>query len=190
MNYIYNIYLNFNKVYYDYYEWNDKDNIKLIKKIPIIKTNTKDFKKIISNYIRINNKLNIKNYFIITDSKNAYAIKIDKEGYTKEISSFNFDDEYNILKFSKTIKDTNMEYSIISSRNYILDTRKEQYIKKYLLKKIKNISIDTLKYIYYDIYNIQSNDYKYMKNRLITDIKNNSINNTHIFNTLNPISTN
>ena len=73
MNYIYNIYLNFNKNYYDYYEWNDNDNIILVKKIPIIKTNTNDFKNIISNYIKINNKdkLSIKNYFIITDSKNA-----------------------------------------------------------------------------------------------------------------------
>lgn len=32
MNYIYNIHLNFNKMYFDFYEWNDNDEIIHIKK--------------------------------------------------------------------------------------------------------------------------------------------------------------
>ena len=35
MNYIYDIVLNFNKEYYSFYEWNRKDNIINVKKIPL-----------------------------------------------------------------------------------------------------------------------------------------------------------
>ena len=34
MNFIYDIVLNFNKDYYDFFEWNKKDSVINIKKIP------------------------------------------------------------------------------------------------------------------------------------------------------------
>ena len=37
MNYIYDILLNFQNEYYDFFEWNTNDQITHIKKIPIIK---------------------------------------------------------------------------------------------------------------------------------------------------------
>ena len=36
MNYIYDILLNFNDMLYDFYDWNVKDNILHIRKIPLI----------------------------------------------------------------------------------------------------------------------------------------------------------
>ena len=36
MNYIYDIVLNFNKEYYNFFEWNKRDNIVNVKKIPLI----------------------------------------------------------------------------------------------------------------------------------------------------------
>ena len=35
MNYIYDIVLNFNKEYYNFFEWNKRDNIVNVKKIPL-----------------------------------------------------------------------------------------------------------------------------------------------------------
>ena len=56
MNYIYDIYLNFNKTYYDFYEWNNNDKVMHIKKIPLFKVSTSNLKKMI---------LKIKQIFII-----------------------------------------------------------------------------------------------------------------------------
>ena len=203
MNYIYNIYLNFTRTYYDFYEWSDNDNIISIKKIPIIKINTNDFKNIISNYIKISNKdfnsiknktetknSNYKNCFIVTDSKNVYALNVDNKGYTKELSTFNLDDEYNILEYSKSIKETSIDYKIVNHRNYKLETRYEIYKKNYLLKIINKLPLDTIKYIYYDCFNMTSDNYVLMKDVLIKEIKNNTQKSNQIFNILNLISTN
>ena len=47
MNYIYDIFLNFNDILYDIYEWNRNDNIIHIRKIPLFKVD----KKIMSDFI-------------------------------------------------------------------------------------------------------------------------------------------
>ena len=37
MNYTYDILANFNETYYEFFEWNNKDELTHIKKLPIIK---------------------------------------------------------------------------------------------------------------------------------------------------------
>ena len=49
MEYIYDIVLNFNDCYYEFYEWNTDDNIKHIKKICSIKVSDDTIKDIIEN---------------------------------------------------------------------------------------------------------------------------------------------
>lgn len=194
MNYIYNIYLNFNKEYYDFYDWNDTDNIKLINKIPIIKIDTNKFIEIISNNIRIDNTLYNKiynkdnTYLIITDSRNIIALKFNDNRESTMISSFNLDDEYQILNKSKKYKNYNIEYTILNKRNYIYETR-DTYVKnKYLLNNINKLSYDTLKYIYYECFNKEEKKY----NRMLKEIKHKILNNdiicNKIYEILNPIS--
>ena len=43
MNYIYDIVLNFNKLYYDFYEWKESDNLLNFRKIPLFKIDDKDY---------------------------------------------------------------------------------------------------------------------------------------------------
>ena len=67
MNYIYDILLNYNEYLYDFYDWNEEDNISHIRKIPLYKINKKtmeDLKKFnISFYVndisKIKNKTEI-----------------------------------------------------------------------------------------------------------------------------------
>ena len=40
MTYIYDIVLNFNTLFYEFFEWEDKDKITIIKKIPVIKVDS------------------------------------------------------------------------------------------------------------------------------------------------------
>ena len=57
MNYIYDIILNFNEQIYDFYEWNKSDNLTHIRKIPLIRINSKDLYNIENNNIRFNEEL-------------------------------------------------------------------------------------------------------------------------------------
>lgn len=205
MNYIYNIHLNFNKMYFDFYEWNDNDDIIHIKKIPIIRTNTNTFKTIISHKIKLNQKdleniekkteISNKDYklngLIITDTKNVIALKFDYYGNKTMMSSFSLEDEYNILHNSNKLKETNINYKIIRKNNYIFETRQEIDQKEYLLKNISILPFDTLKYIYYECFDKEENDHKTMKRNIINQIQqNNFILNNKIYNILKPISTN
>ena len=52
MNYIYDIYLNFNNIPYDFFEWNKNDNLIHLKKIPIYKVKTEVFNLMYSNNIK------------------------------------------------------------------------------------------------------------------------------------------
>ena len=202
MNYIYNIYLNFNKIYYDFYEWNDNDNIENIKKIPILKISTKDFKNIVSNNIKISDNLynQLKNKtetmnnnmtsIIFTDSKNISAIKFNNNKISTKISSFVLEDEYSILEKSKKLKEVKIEYKILNKKIYLTTTRKENNKKKYILNNIKKLSIDTLIYIYFDCYNKEENNTKIIINNILKEINNNNINICDkIYKILKPIST-
>ena len=52
MNYIYNIALNFQKNFVDFFEWNLNDNIIYINKIPIFKVSNYDFNNIKNMYVQ------------------------------------------------------------------------------------------------------------------------------------------
>ncbi len=205
MNYIFNIHLNFNKMYFDFYEWNDNDEILNIKKIPIVRTDSNTFKTMISNKIKLEQKelnnidkkteLSNKDFklngLIITDNKNVIALKFDHYGNKVMMSSFNLEDEYNILHNSNKLKEQKIEFKILHKNNYIFETRQEVSQKEYLLKTIATLPFDTLKYIYYECFNKEENNHQTMKKNIIKQIhQNNFILNNKIYNILKPISTN
>lgn len=200
MNYIYNIYLNFNKECYEFFEWKKEDNILNIKKIPIIKVNTDIFKEIISNTIILNNKdfelIKNKaectnkvyiNAFIITDSKNVFALKFNNKRTKVMISTFNLNDEYNILNISKKIKEADIKYKIIGNNRIITNTRDELEQKKYILNIIDKLSFDTINYIYYDCFNKRNDNHKLMIKEIINTINNDIEICNKIYSILKPI---
>ena len=50
MNYYYDIVVNFQDTNYMFYDWNEKDNIEFIKKIPIFQVTTNTLKDFIKLY--------------------------------------------------------------------------------------------------------------------------------------------
>ena len=55
MNYIYDIVLNFNSNYYEFYEWNKNDNIINVRKIPVFKVDNQTYYDFKFNDIIVNN---------------------------------------------------------------------------------------------------------------------------------------
>lgn len=156
MSYIYDIILNFQKNYYEFYEWNDEDEITHIKKIPIFKTTTIDFQTIKKDTIKfsekfletINNKTEkfkknyqtkIKYCFLLSDGKEVIAIKLNKEGLTTQKSSLLIDESEDILNILKLTKGTILNYKIIQQKTIEnFQTRHETEKKQEILKLLEN----------------------------------------------------
>ena len=77
MIYIYDIILNFNSVFYEFYEWDSKDNLTFIRKIPLVKVDTNFINDILTKKVVIDDPivLEITNKCEITSCKKANKIK-------------------------------------------------------------------------------------------------------------------
>lgn len=188
MTYIYDILLNLSKELIEFFEWEDSDNIKYVKKIAVFKTSSKVIKDIIFNEIIFDNNFTktIPKYemngmksagslCLLTDGLLVIGLLI-KESKPVLISRLLLDEEFEVLELANNLENTNIEYKIISekpkSKNFL--TRKEKTIKNRLnleidkLYEIKNE--EKLIYLYYEFTNLECNNidyiYKYIKDSL------------------------
>ena len=199
MNYVYDIILNFSdSFFYDFYEWDVNDNIINLKKVPIIKVNKNTIYDFINYKIKIdknflstiNNKTiflkkdkNKYNYIcILSDGKKSIGICFYKNGFVLYKSAMLLDEEDEVNKMISNQKEININYKKYEyNSNKILrcDIKRKKEIIKELNREYKNKEYDKLKYIYYEIYNKQSNDIESIYNTLINNINDylNKINN-------------
>ena len=100
MSYIYDIILNFNCDYYDFYEWKKDDTIYHIKRINLIRVDSITYNNIYDNIVTFTNNIfllsifnkceyytnraidTINYAFIITDSYRLLGIMLDNNGKT------------------------------------------------------------------------------------------------------------
>ena len=154
MKYIYDVDLNFNNDYYDFYEWNSNDKIINAKRIPIYRVSKEDYLSIKYNNVIINNKL--PNMILITNTLEVMGIII-KEGKVIKRSSLLIDEEDEILDSIKDIKITKIDFKRNNYKKRIIVSRNKREKKKYIdlfFKKIdKNNDEYLLRYIYYDLFN-------------------------------------
>jgi len=143
MNYIYDILLNFQKEFYDFYEWNQDDEIIHIRKIPLFYINSKDYYTIKNSTVsfdkefcnKIHNrterfkKINVAllNYvFLISDGKETIALKLGKNGVVTHKSSLLIDENEEISEMAQDLKLYNLDYKIIKSSEISFNTRFEK----------------------------------------------------------------
>ena len=178
MDYIYDIVLNFREKYYDFYEWHKNDKLINIKKVPIYKISTKDYLNIKNNEVTIykdslpkQNKI-----FLITSGIEVMGILIDDNGKVLKKSSLIFEESDDILSDQDEIKTIGIKYHIdsLNKIKYIsrVNEEKMKYLTNYFnhLDKIKDEYF--LKYLYYDIYNIEENNIDIIYDNLLKLSKN------------------
>lgn len=183
MNFVYDILVNFKYPIIDFYEWNKKDNIENIKKIPLCKIDTTDLKQMKMHKFKLedisiikkgtklfNNKKKLYNAVIFTDTKEALAFNFDDNGLCIGKSFLLFDEESEILDSSNLLEKVSIKYKIISSDKLdFFRTRKEVYITKYLLNELDKIKdMDKFNYICYECFDELNN---LTKKRLLDMIK-------------------
>lgn len=179
MDYIYDIVLNFQDRYYDFYEWYPTDRIINIKKIPIYKITTKDYLNI-KKYLVILDKNTLpkqSKIYLLTNGVELMGILLDNEGKVIKISSLLFDESDDILKDKDSIKLIPIKYTILKKRNTKIISRhnieKKTYINKYLnnLDLLKDEYL--IKYLYYDIYGTEEEDTSKIYHQLLSLSKDN-----------------
>lgn len=203
MIYIYDIILNLNEKLIEFFEWEENDNIKYIRKIPLFKINSKTIKHILNKEIKVSNELidkikyktdfnenidieNYKNITLFCDNKIVIGVLFNEENKIDLISRLLLDEEQEILDFSSRIKEQEINYNVIKNekqnQNNTL-TRKEQEIKIELEQEInilyKENKVDKLNYYFYEYYGKIINDKETVFKKLIESI-NNNFNDKHI----------
>lgn len=180
MLYVYDIVLNFHDNFYEFYEWRKEDILYHIKKICLIRVNSKCFNEIYDNKVVFDSEFllsifnkceyylnrktdNLAYAFLLTDSYRVIAISLDQNGKIAKYSSLLLDEEEEILNLCHKLGDTNLEYQIINKREKSeFHTREEKNIIKYIQDDIlldyKKKNISKLQYLFYEYFNQQSDD--------------------------------
>lgn len=180
MSYIYDILLNFQDSYYDFYEWNNEDKIIHIKKIPIIKITEKDFRTIKNSDIVFNDTfleiihhktqifkkydVNVSsNMCILCDDKEVIGLKINKKGLVIGKSSLLLDESDEVLELTSNSPYQNIEYTSSNYQdNVLFQTRYEIVQSKNIIDKLNNLfknkEFDKLKYLFFECFNYKENN--------------------------------
>ena len=195
MTYIYDILLNFNNEFYEFYEWEKGDYIYHIKKIPIIKVETnimellftkkikftKNFGNIINYKVELfgNKKNKLKYACLFTDGYKVLGVLLNENLEIDKKSDLLLDEANDAINISSRSNFISLEYTIVGNNKYnFILTRQEKNIKKYLEEELKNIykkkEDNKLKYIYFEYFNKNIdntiNAYKELKNSLKDEV--------------------
>lgn len=176
MNYTYDIYINFQNSFFDFYEWNKNDKIIYIKKIPIFRVSSKTLHNLKNNKIivdesfikKIENKTKIvkdkqlKYCAIISDEKDIVGINFTKNGINRQKSSIRIEDQEKIINTIKKQKINTIKYKTIIKNKITFQTRLEKTNENILLKKINNIHKNNknqiINYIYLECFGKKEKD--------------------------------
>lgn len=195
MNYIYDIVLNFNNNYYDFFEWKKNDKIINVKKIPVFKVSDGDIYSFKYNDVKVdkeflnricdlttfyNRKSNYKYMCLLSNSNESIGVLFDDDGNLLKRSSMILDEEdevneevcmNDITKF-KYLKNIHKDISFVSR----IDNDKRNYLLSYINKLDANLDSCLLKYIYYDYFELDESDSKKIKDVLLNSLINDEIN--------------
>lgn len=187
MNYVYDILLNFHEKFYDFYDWNVRDLIDHMRKIPIFKISKNVLDDFLNYDIQIENTFldkiqdktelffgrkikNISYAFLLTDGKKVVGFKLKDSKLL--ISDLLLDEEEVALEMVPLLNETKILYSkknVFHKQNF--NTRKEMDLEKKLkqaLIYLKNEpNIERLKYIYYECFNQKEEK----KEKIIKDLE-------------------
>lgn len=189
MNYIYDIIINLNQQYYDFFEWNQNDTVYHIRKIPIIKIAPKDYLNIVSKNFLVDRKFidaiknktdvftnlddKLKYCCLFTDGNDAIAISFDENGKSALKSDLLIEESLDILEIALHLKNNHFEYTLIDGESKpVFLTRNTVKMRYKILKKIESISKEDnsiLKYLYYECFNEEETE----RHKILEKIKNN-----------------
>jgi hypothetical protein len=190
MNYIYDVLANFNSDFYDFYDWNDEDNIINIRRLPIIKVNSDFLYNVKYNDVFVDSVLLDKIYkkasfynvnknkycyvCAICDDNHAFLVNFNSKGKVIGRSSMLLDEENEVIDICSCLPLSSFSFNVCS--NIIFDffkTRNEIDINNFIVDKLNSMSSDKLFYLYYDCFDEYESDVSKVLDKFLSEISNN-----------------
>lgn len=179
MEFIYDILLNFQLEYCDFFEWQLSDKIINVKKVPLYKVNNQDFLNFKYHDITLIENTFPKKYQIIlvTNGLEVLGILINKNNKIIKRSSLILEEATDILESLPKLKITPIKYQKKLSRPINYQGRIYQEKHRFIEQFLSNLHFENdeylLKYLYFDLYNIEENNLKKIYQNLLELKKNN-----------------
>lgn len=182
MNYIYDIVLNFQKNYYNFFEWNRTDNIKNIYKISLYHVSNTDLLNLKYNKIKVSpntiNQIKTDNpkhkriICLVSNGKNSIGLLFDNEGNLLKRSSLLFEEENEANTLARSLPLTTIDYlkniEVLPNNILRIEIEKKEVLKKF----IKDLTDEsTLKYLYYEYFNQECNEIDKIKLTLLQELE-------------------
>ena len=193
---VYDIVLNFsdNRVY-EFFEWDKKDDIEHIKKIPLFRVSTKVLSDILNKKVIVdanflkdikdktevftnNNEAIIEYACLFCDLSRVIAVEFTDKGINTYKSFLLLDEEEEILDVTSSLSVATVAYQVKKNiTHFKFLTRKEEFIKNYLIKDLKssytNKNYHKINYMYEECfaYNNKKIEEKYQE--LLHDLNTN-----------------
>ena len=188
MHYYYDLLVNLDEVAWEFYEWEKKDVILPIKKIPFLRINEKEFKEISAYEGKIEKnwlepyigktqikKDKSKNLLLLSTTKNSLVIEINSTGQIISRSKLLIEDENNCNELASSLKETTIPFSSqqkIPLRSDFRQAIKEKNLIKIELKTLKETNnISKCSYLYYEWFNILEDDLSTMLENCLKELK-------------------
>ena len=197
MNYIYDIVLNFQDNYYNFFEWKRDDKIRNIPKISLYKVTDEDIINLKYNKVKVteefinrikeDNKKYKKIMCLVSNGKIALGLLFNNDGTLYQRSSLIFEEEDEVVDSVKHLPTTPITYLINIPTKYQDKLRIEKEKKTLTIDYITNTNdIITLKYLYYEYYEKEINDINLIKNSLLNELtKEWNIKQNNLYNIIN-----
>lgn len=181
MNYIYDIVLNFQNNYYDFFEWRKEDKIKNISKIPLYKVNNKDLLNLKYNEVTLDkefidkikedNKKSKKIICLVSNQLTSIGLLFDENGNLLKRSSLIFEEEEEVNDYAKKLPLTTLKYLKNNPKKVQNKLRIEIEKKDTLINYIINTNdILTLKYLYFEYFEEECSKINTIKNKLLSEL--------------------
>lgn len=164
MDYIYDIVLNFQDNYYEFYEWRSSDKIVNYKKVLVYEVSKKDYLSLKYNDVVIDKKIifNQSKIFLVSNGIEVMGILLDNDGRVIKRSSLLFDEADEVIEEKDNLRNLVLKYKKNVKREHNLCGRLEKEKNDYVNKFLEDINVREkeylLKYIYYDIFGVEGND--------------------------------
>ena len=194
MIYIYDILVNFNSDFYEFYEWEKNDPICHIKKMPIFLVDTNFMETLLTKKIILDDPIvyeiyNKTEYFdmkkvkslkyacLFTDSYRVIAALLDDDYKVIKVSDLLLDEAMDAIDISSRCIFRNITYNIVGTKkDYSFLTRAEIKIKKALIQEIRNAykekDLLKLEYLYFEYFNENCNNLDEICEKLMKNIRN------------------
>lgn len=191
MNYIYDILLNLQRRPYDFFEWNESDEIIHVRKIPFFKIETSDLYNIKNNQVKFdesflkkiknrcefftNRNVKVLKYVcLFSDSKQAIGIELNDKGEKIRSSKLLIDEEADVNEVSENIECSDINYIFNEIKQpLVFKTRRELKTYNYILRQFVNDNYVKLKYLYLECFDKEEEDFSKIVEDLINELNNN-----------------